>query len=92
MPIGVLTPVASMSTRFWIGIVQTLVQPGIWTARSSSPPNAASSSRSTFQSRSRRLKLRDSSAWIASSVGWGSIKGLDAGLAAAPWWWPAAVG
>ena len=58
MPIGVFTPVASMSTRFWIGIVQTFVQPGIWTARSSSPPNAASSSRSTFQSRSRRLKLR----------------------------------
>ena len=28
-----------MSTRFWIGIVQTFVQPGIWTARSSSPPN-----------------------------------------------------
>jgi len=27
-PIGVLTPVASMSTRFWIGIVQTLVQAG----------------------------------------------------------------
>jgi hypothetical protein len=34
-----------MSTRFWIGIVHTLVQPGIWTARSSSPPKPTSSSR-----------------------------------------------
>ena len=54
MPMAVFTPVASMSTRFWIGIVQTLVQPGICTARSSSPPKPASSSRSIFQSKSRR--------------------------------------
>ena len=54
MPTAVFTPVASMSTRFWIGIVQTFVQPGICTARSSSPPKPASSSRSIFQRRSRR--------------------------------------
>ena len=43
-----------MSTRFWIGIVQMFVQPGICTARSSSPPNPTSSSRSFRQRTSRR--------------------------------------
>ena len=33
-PTGVRIPVASMSMRFLIGIVQALALPGIWTARS----------------------------------------------------------
>ena len=36
MPIGVRMPVESMSMRALIGIVQALVQPGIWSVRLSS--------------------------------------------------------
>ena len=36
IPIGVLMPVASMSIRFLIGMIQTLVRLGTWTIESSS--------------------------------------------------------
>ena len=41
MPTGVLMPVSSMSRRFWIGWVQTLGNPGNWSAASISPWSAS---------------------------------------------------
>jgi len=72
-PTAVFTPVASMSTRFWIGMVQTLAQPGICTALSSSLPKPTSSDRSLRQSNSPAAKGFASSAGRESSAGIGSM-------------------
>ena len=52
-PTGVRMPVVSMSMRSLMGMVQALVVPGIWTARSSSATNSSQEMRSG-QTRRRR--------------------------------------